>query len=170
MKGITYASKLRSAMRAHNLSIRGLEKRLSDLPNAHSYSYEHIRKITGGLPLMSEKFNDDVCKVLDLNADEMWGLAVGEKNRKRGGTINTTFSIPSDPRLRNAWADLSQTNREKLVIIAEGMAERDRIEREVEQETDPEKLQADIQRRMKRLAEVISMRRETEAPAKSARR
>src|SRR5262245_33260110 len=112
VKPQTYAEIMRRAMYAKNMSRRDLEKKTG-------YSYEPIRKVLQGLLLMSEQFNGDVCKELDLNADEMWQLALREKFQSKGLAV----TLPSDPRLKAAWADLPTDDRENLIKIAEGMAQ-----------------------------------------------
>jgi hypothetical protein len=144
-----YASLLRKAMRSKDMTRRGLETALkaNEKNGSHAYSYEHIRKILAGLPLMSEKFNEDVCAILGLDAAEMWDIAQREKVKKYGGVMAT--SMPTDQRLRTAWTAMTAADHERLIKIAEGMA----AERTAEAANDdPEIIQQRIQRDMERLS------------------
>lgn len=71
-----YASLLRDAMDAQELTLRNLEK-------LTSYSYEHIRKVVSGIPCGSRAFNREVCKLLGLNENDLWRIALSEKPRTR---------------------------------------------------------------------------------------
>src|SRR5262249_28980711 len=126
-----YAELMRRAMYAKNMSRRDLEKKTN-------YSYEHIRKVLRGLPLMSEQFNIDICKELDLNPDETWQLALREKFQSKGLAV----TLPGDPRLKAAWADLPNVERESIIKIAEGMAEAWRATRQHNEMDNPDQTRA----------------------------
>lgn len=122
----SYASSLRKAMSRKGLNIRDLE-RLMSVKN-RGFSYEHIRRVLGGLPFMSQSFNEVVCEALGLSpqeTDQMWEMAQSEKAlRKPGGDVK----IP-DSRLASFWSELMQSDHDKLVKIAEGMVEERRLQR-----------------------------------------
>lgn len=139
----SYAELIRKAMRAKNMNRR-------DLEHATGFSYEHIRKIVSGLPLMSEKFNEDVCKVLDLNAEQMWEVATREKMKKHYGA-GMLSAPPSDSRFRDIWGDLHAADIDRLFAIANGMAEQRRAERVMQDTDDPEKMRKMFEALMQKL-------------------
>src|SRR3954464_3163371 len=135
MKQETYADLLRKAMRA-----KGMKRR--DLERATGYSYEHIRKVASGLPLMSEDFNAKVCEVLGVNTDEMWAVAKREKLKRAYGSI-PAVALPDD-RLKELWSELTAADQQDLIKIAEGLAARRRAEREELELNDADKIRQRI--------------------------
>src|SRR4051812_46223387 len=142
MKPETYAELVRKAMRAKGMTRRDLEK-------AIDYSYEHIRKVVSGLPLMSEDFNDKVCRVLELDAPAMWAIAQGEKLKRTYGSI-PTVALPTN-RLKELWSELSADDQAAIMTIAEGMAARRRAERDDRNLEDPDRIRQRIMQLMDRL-------------------
>jgi hypothetical protein len=169
MKAETYAELLRRGMRAKDMSRRQLEQELAQHAKkggGHAYSYEHIRKIASGLPMMSQKFNEDVCFVLGLNAAEMWAVAEREKMKQRYGATAPS-ALPADPRLRTAWAQLTPADHERVIKFAEGIAAERSAERSHDND-DPAVIQARIQKDMALLTNAL--RNQPSAKATGTRR
>lgn len=136
-KPTSYAARLRKAMSQKGLTIRDLERELGK--KDRGFSYEHIRRVLGGLPFMSQSFNEQVCEALDLNADAMWEVAQVEKSRRHPGH---GVKIP-DARLASIWPELMPSDHERLVKIAEGMAE-ERRQGRVDEDMSPEQIRERI--------------------------
>lgn len=145
----TYGELLRKAMRNQHPPIT--RTKLQAMMDGQ-FSYEHVRKIVGGLPLMSEKFNDEVCKALHLDPAAMWQVALREKMARSGADL-TAMMMP-DPRLKDFWAELSKDDRERLLSIAQGMVETRRAERSFREEDDPEVIREHINYLIERHAQV----------------
>ena len=105
MKPAHYATRLLRAMVRKQMSCRDLEKALKDRGKDHSY--EHIRRIAVGAPIVSDRFNHDVCEILNLREDGMWQLAQRDKFAQRSKPVSET-----DPSVRQAWVDLSQDDED----------------------------------------------------------
>lgn len=146
----TYAELVRDAMRRRRLNRRDLEKMTN-------YSYEHVRKVVAGMPLMSEDFNDKLCEALGLDGKEMWRIAQVEKLRKNG-KLQIAMTMPSTE-FKGLWSDLQPDDQETLLSIAKGMALRRREERNLHGvEDDPTVLRQQVNRLLDRLAELTEPR------------
>ncbi len=122
----TYAELLRRGMRAKGMSRRQLERATKQRPHG-GYSYEHIRKIVSGQPLMSEQFNADICSILELDADYMWQIAVKEKLAQSKFAKSVTINLPDNNALREAWEFLSDADRIRVVNFARALADERRV-------------------------------------------
>lgn len=140
----TYAALLRRAMRNQrpSMSRRDLEKALKRI--GKGYSYEHIRKVVSGLPVMSEQFNHDVCKVLNIDAEKMWQVAAQEKLKGNTRTARLLQNAAPDQSLRADWAELADDERDAVSRIISGMAAKRRAEREASETDDPEVIRRQI--------------------------
>lgn len=146
----TYPEAIRRAMRSKRMNIRQLEQAVRHVdPRTDGYSYEHIRKIVGGAPLMSEQFNELICKVLSLNADYMWGLA--QQLKAKSGVRTPAKIAAPDNRLRDLWNELLPADHERVLKIVEGMVEERRAQRVAENTEDPEQIKLMITKLMERL-------------------
>ena len=119
--GITrYAEHVRLAMQTANNPTK-VPLSLRQIAGLTGYSYEHHRKVVNGEPVGSRVFNDVLCKALGLDADYMWELAQVEKVQRRLGTGFLT-KLPKDKRLVELWKMLTDSDRDKVIKIAEGFA------------------------------------------------
>jgi hypothetical protein len=147
-RSATYASIVRQAMARQRITIRSLERSIG-------FSYEHIRKVTSGIPVMSQAFNEQVCKVVGLDADRMWQIAVREKaERRHGGVISAM--LPNDSRLTEVWGELSSVEQERVVRIAQAFADANRATRVAEELSDPREIEKQIRELVDRLYFVTS--------------
>jgi hypothetical protein len=148
-KSETYAAMIRRGMRAKSMTRRDLERELAK--TGKGYSYEHIRKVTSGLPVMSEQFNRDVCGVLALDETLLWHIAAREKLKSNTRTAGLMADAAPDASLRDDWQELLPTDKERIAKIIAGFAEQRRVER-VERDTDnPEQIRERILELMRRL-------------------
>jgi hypothetical protein len=117
MKSDSYADLVAAAMRQATppMDLRALEA-------AANYSYEHLRKILSGEPVVSGDCNEAICLALGLDVNRMWELATREKAQRRYPHLTRTILCPEDGRLREAWRDLTSDQKNRLVIIALGMS------------------------------------------------
>ncbi len=72
----TYAATIRQAMTACNVTA-------AELASAAGYSYEQIRRVLKGEPIVSDQLNQLLCARLSLDGPVMWRLAQHEKNLRR---------------------------------------------------------------------------------------
>jgi plasmid maintenance system antidote protein VapI len=113
-----YAERIRKAMLSEENPTRATVS-IHQLARLTGYSYEHVRKLVNGLPLISREFNDMVCRVLGLDPKELWALCQSEKVQRKYGMTR----LPNDTRLAELWPHLTDSDREKIVRIVEGYAE-----------------------------------------------
>lgn len=107
----TYAEYLREAMSRLDITRRTLSITIK-------FSYEHLRKILTGAPLMSDIFNERVCLALGLDDKEMWRLAQLEKATQRG-----TVPVLPDQSVAMQWNELSIENKARVAGIIQVMCE-----------------------------------------------
>lgn len=155
----TYAALVRRGMRAKHMSRRDLERAMRDqkLGTGKGYSYEHIRKIVSGFPVMSEQFNEDVCNVLGLDVNFMWDVAANEKMkfRRQSSTASMVDLASPDLRFRELWQMLSSDDKDRVFKIVEGMAEARGAENAQRNTDDPASLKEQINNLMGKLTEQI---------------
>ena len=114
-----YAERVRMAMKTAN-NPTGAPVSIRQLAELTGYSYEHCRKLVVGEPFGSREFNDVVCQQLGLPVDEMWQLAQQEKLVRRHG-VSALAQLPRDGRLEAAWPHLTDTDRERVIQLAEAL-------------------------------------------------
>lgn len=155
-----YGVQLRTALRRRGWSIRDLERRLRDA-DSKSYSYEHIRKVTSGLPVMSEGFNEIVCGLLGLDPAAMWQVALrakavsGTRSAIIAGSI--AASAPTAD-LRAMWNELTAADHAKVARYIEGLVEQRRAENMATTATDPQEIAAQIRRLTDRFMQVMAVK------------
>jgi hypothetical protein len=103
--------------KGHPLTIRQLEKELD-------YSYEHIRKVVQGEPVVSRLLNDKLCDILLLNRDAMWDLAQKEKMERKFGPEIIAMSAP-DSSLQTLWSQLSKESKKRVANLVRALADAD---------------------------------------------
>lgn len=117
---LSYAEKIRMAMKTGEnpttevLSIREVARRLG-------YSYEHVRKVYNGEPVVSPEFNTAMCKLLGLDAEAMWRQARLEKLKDRFGIPEGELLPPDNKKFAAVFEKLGDEKRKELLMVAEGM-------------------------------------------------
>ena len=104
------------------MSIRELARRVK-------LSYEQVRKICLGEPVVSKKSNTAICKELGLDANKMWQLAMEEKFSRRYGVKELPDQVPMTigGKMGELWPKLSTEVREKVYAFAVLLHEEDLI-------------------------------------------
>ena len=115
-----YAGRLRTAMLAGTKQAGPITIR--QLSAAVGSSYEHVRKVLTGEPVVSPSLNQKLCEFLRLDVQEMWRLAAREKTRRRFGDLALReLEGPKDKRFSALWERLGETDKRRLLEIAEIM-------------------------------------------------
>lgn len=113
---MTYAETLRAAMVDRRLGVRTLSQTVGR-------SYEHIRKLAMGDPVVSRSLNKALCEVLHLSESEMWAKARKEKALARYGADSLAGVLDSQGQAFFAlWGRLERRDRAILTRVAEGLA------------------------------------------------
>lgn len=87
-----------------------------------NHSYEHIRKVVIGEPVVSEALNRAICEYLGLDEERMWRLAVRDKTTRRfGSAADRELEHPKDPRFVDLWEKLADGDKRILLTLAETM-------------------------------------------------
>jgi hypothetical protein len=117
----TYAGIVRTKMRSienptgHPISLR-------DLADAVDYSYEHIRKIVTGKPVVSPELNQKICEVLGLDREQMMEIAKGEKVIRRYGRVPLApLPSPGASAIVEMWDQLEEADQARLSRFAEDL-------------------------------------------------
>jgi len=118
-----YSYLLRSKM-ADSANRQGRAISIRELSVAIGRSYELCRLVLRGHPAVSEAFNHDACELLGLDEAEMWKIAAAEKVRRGYGAPGRPVAVPPDERLARAWERLDASGRERVIRIAEQIANR----------------------------------------------
>jgi len=117
----SYADLLRAAMRSKGNLSGGLLS-IRDLAAGTRYSYEHVRKVLAGEPVVSRNFNDTVAEYLQLDAGQLWVKAKREKlakAAKRLGVSGLNADLSLDRQLVSLWALLPTEDQAQVVRFAE---------------------------------------------------
>ena len=115
-----YSDIVRLAMKGKENST-GAPITIREASRRTGYSYEHIRKVVGGEPVVSQEFNEDLCKLLSLDAREMWNIALREKVQRRFKGVPAPLQPPADDFFTSNWSKLTPENIETLRQMAQGM-------------------------------------------------
>jgi transcriptional regulator with XRE-family HTH domain len=121
MKDMTYAETVRWRMKSGETPSRA-RYTIRELAGLTGYTYEHIRKIVSGAPVVSEELNEQLAEILGFDGKELWRQAMREKLQHRYPDIPTVDLLPGDRRMADLWVQLTAEQREKLVTIAAGWA------------------------------------------------
>lgn len=117
---LSYAETIRLRMKTADnptgevLTIRETARRLG-------YSYEHVRKVYNGDPVVSIEFNEAICGLLGLDKDKMWRMAQLEKLQQRFGVPESDLLPPKNKKFEAVWEQLTSDDHRELLVIAEGM-------------------------------------------------
>src|SRR4051812_34629902 len=96
---MTYADRLRVLAKGKH-GKGGSPMTIRMIADALGYSYEHVRKVFIGEPVVSDDFNDEICKLFGVDKDEMWKVAEKEKAQRTMKRIPKSLHPPSDDRLK----------------------------------------------------------------------
>jgi hypothetical protein len=119
--GTSYADRLKRVARTTG-NRQGKTFSIRDLANALGFSYEHVRRVWTGWPVVSKDFNAELCKLLGgLDENEMWEIAEREKQQRIANRLQSDIRPPSDDRLIELWGELTADEKRQLVRVAEGM-------------------------------------------------
>jgi transcriptional regulator with XRE-family HTH domain len=130
----SYAQILGRAMKKGKPDKDGVRRKVTrrQLARGIGKSYEHIRKVLQGEPVLSEEFNAAVCKFFGLDEQEMWRIAFAEKLQKRNPrAVAPSVLAPQDNTLRKIWDELTRDQRAQLLEIAKGMHQMNRAHQDL---------------------------------------
>lgn len=103
-----YAAAIRRAMETSHVTA-------AELANTTGYSYEQVRRVLKGEPIVSDQLNVLLCTRLSLDSASMWVLALHEKSlRKRGPKSSETGPVEEQHRLLTAFARLGDADRRRV--------------------------------------------------------
>ncbi len=108
-----YAAAIRVAMAEQRRSIRDLSKQIE-------FSYEHVRKVAGGSVLPSQACHLAICRALGLDPAALWQLVVSQKVSSRFGALAGVLPSNAIGEFGAVWSRLTETERHRLVRIADG--------------------------------------------------
>lgn len=112
---MTYAEIIRARMEQLNITIRSASA-------TTGYSYEHIRKVVAGKPVVSRHLSDSLANMLQLDADQLWTTATKEK--VVAATRDSWSGHPKEmvktelTKLAQIWCDLDRPSRREIIRIA----------------------------------------------------
>ena len=123
---------LLDSMKRHHQTITSISRQVGT-------SYEHIRKIVKGDPVVSKQLNAAICTILQLPEQDMWALAQQEKSQKKFGAapgqfsaqvLNQAYSAMPRPaqmrlnQLSKTWPRLSAGDQQRVLSIVETFAQK----------------------------------------------
>lgn len=116
-----FATKISEVMEGRGLSVAWLSRELD-------ITYEHVRKICHGLAFPSRYILKDICRLLDLDLEDMQKLVIADKIQNKYGGIPFELAgkTPRFVELERVLPKLTQEQFESLLDMAEGMAKRNR--------------------------------------------
>jgi transcriptional regulator with XRE-family HTH domain len=108
---LTYAGTIRRAMQASQVSA-------ADLASATGYSYEQLRRILKGEPIVSEQLNSLLCAKLGLEPAVTWTIALQEKAIRRLAPESAEVTVREEQRhLLAAFARLNDAERRRVLKL-----------------------------------------------------
>lgn len=97
---------------------------IRDLATAVGRSYEHLRKVLAGQPVLSARLNEALCTVLLLDPVPMWQTAGAEKLKRKAKSLGMiamgSLGIP----FNREWQMLDQDERDAIETLIHGAAGR----------------------------------------------
>ena len=129
---VTHAISTGDNPSGEKMSIRELARRIG-------LSYEQVRKIGLGFPVVSAESNAKLCKVLGLDEQRMWQRAMEEKFARRYDVSELPDKVPSTigGKMGTLWPELSEEVRERVYRYAEMMHEEDLIQQRRQKRIGP---------------------------------
>ena len=107
----TYAAAIRQAMDARHVTA-------AELASLTGYSYEQLRRILKGEPIVSDQLNQLLCKRLALDASSMWSVALHEKALRRFNSQPPGVEpVEEQTRLLAGFARLNDTDRRRVLKL-----------------------------------------------------
>lgn len=104
-------------------------KSLAEVADASELSYEFIRKVVRGLAFPSEEATRNICHVLHLDENQVVHMLLAEKMKHRFGESNfyaiSNKEASLEP-IERDWPFLTPEQRETVIGMIQGMAERER--------------------------------------------
>jgi transcriptional regulator with XRE-family HTH domain len=108
---LTYAATIRRAMDALHISA-------AHLASATGYSYEQLRRILKGEPIVSEQLNQLLCARLGLDPASTWSVALQEKAVRRLAPQSGETTAQDEQRhLLAGFARLSDGERRRVLRL-----------------------------------------------------
>lgn len=108
---------------------RGKAITLRGLSRSTGFSYEHVRRVLGGDPVASRRFNAAIAKALGLDEEAMWQVAQRDKLARKYGQpavpYNATGALGEGElpaKLIQLWRQLTAQDRARVLAIIEGLA------------------------------------------------
>ena len=107
----SYAIEIRRAMEERHVTA-------AELADLTGYSYEQIRRILKGEPIVSEQLNQLLCARLTLDVATMWSMALHEKAMRRmSGDAAEAGAHDEQHRLLAAYARLGEADRRRVMRL-----------------------------------------------------
>jgi len=107
----TYAAAIRQAMDARHVTA-------AELASLTGYSYEQLRRILKGEPIVSDQLNQLLCNRLALDASSMWSVALHEKALRRFNSQPPGVEpVEEQTRLLAGFARLNDTDRRRVLKL-----------------------------------------------------
>jgi hypothetical protein len=90
----------------------------ADLATATGYSYEQLRRVLKGEPIVSEQLNSLLCARLGLEAGVTWSIALQEKAIRRLAPESAAGTVLEEQRhLLAAFARLNDAERRRVLKL-----------------------------------------------------
>jgi len=90
----------------------------AELASLTGYSYEQLRRILKGEPIVSDQLNQLLCKRLALDASSMWSVALHEKSLRRFNSQPPGVEpVEEQTRLLAGFARLNDTDRRRVLKL-----------------------------------------------------
>src|SRR4051794_33310902 len=117
----TYAAAIRQAMDARHVTA-------AELANITGYSYEQLRRILKGEPIVSDQLNQLLCSRLALDPSAMWSVALHEKAMRRfGSQPRGVEPLEQQMRLLAGFARLSDADKRSVLELLRRLEHADEL-------------------------------------------
>jgi hypothetical protein len=99
-------------------ALEGCGVTAAELASATGYSYEQIRRVLKGEPIVSEQLNELLCTRLALDVPTMWAMALHEKALRRlTGESADAATHAEQRRLLAGFARLGDADRRRVMNL-----------------------------------------------------
>ena len=107
----TYAAAIRQAMDATHVTA-------AELASLTGYSYEQVRRVLKGEPIVSDQLNQLLCTRLALDPSSMWSVALHEKAMRRFTSKPPGVEpLEEQTRLLAGFARLSDADKRRVLNL-----------------------------------------------------
>ena len=107
----TYAAAIRQAMDARHVTAAALA-------SITGYSYEQVRRILKGEPIVSDQLNQLLCRCLALDPSTMWSVALHEKALRRFTSRSPGVEpLEEQTRLLAGFARLNDEDKRRVLKL-----------------------------------------------------